>query len=119
MMTICRAILTMALATLLAGVSSAREPAARPAILLLGQDAAVADWALPQKLSKDYGFVVGACGFEEVTWKKLSQFHVVILFDMSRLYEGTRDVNAVEISPEGFRRVSDLLCRYVREGGGL
>ena len=79
----------------------------------------MADWALPQKLTKDHGLVVGACGFGELTWEKLRQFNVVVLFDMSRLYEGTRDVNAVEISPEGFRRVSDLLYRFVQEGGGL
>jgi hypothetical protein len=119
MMTIHRMMLPMAFAILLAEVSWAGEPAARLAILLLGQDAAVADWALPQKLSKDRGFAVGACGFEEITWNKLRQFNVVVLFDMSRRYEGTRDVNAVEISPEGFQRVSDLLYRYVREGGGL
>jgi hypothetical protein len=119
MMTIHRVMLTMAVSLLLARVSWATEPAAKPAILLLGQDAAVADWALPQKLSKDHGFVVGACGFEDLTWKKLRQFNAVVLFDMSRRYEGTRDVNAVEISPEGFRKVSDLLYRYVEEGGGL
>ena len=48
-------------------------------------------------------------GSEDLTWKKLSQFNAVVLFGMSRLFEGTRDVNAIEISPEGFRRISDLL----------
>ncbi|MCU0873722.1 MAG: hypothetical protein MUE50_15400, partial [Pirellulaceae bacterium] len=118
-MTIHHMLLTISLALLLFMHSSAGESSARPAILLLGQDPAVADWALPQKLTKDHGFVVGACGFGELTWESLRQFNVVVLFDMSRLYEGTRDVNAVEISPEGVRRVSDLLYRFVQEGGGL
>jgi hypothetical protein len=112
-------LLAMTSLILLAVSGWAAEPAARPAILLLGQDTVIADWALPQELGKDHGMAVGACGFHELTWEKLRQFNAVVVFDMSRLYEGTRDVNAVEISPEGFQRVSDLLYRYVREGGGL
>ena len=118
-MTVHHMLLTIPLALLPLLPSWAGESSARPAILLLGQEPAVADWALPQKLAKDHGLVVGACGFGELTWDKLRQFNVVVLYDMSRLYEGTRDVNAVEISPEGFRRVSDLLYRFIQEGGGL
>ncbi len=111
--------LVLSLTALLLAAPLLAQGPARPAVLLLHQGSELADWALPQKLTMDYGFTVGACGFNEITWEKLSQFNAVILFDMSRLYEGTRDVNAVEISPEGFKRVSDLLQRFVTEGGGL
>lgn len=114
------ALIALSLLALLATPAAfAQAPPAKPAVLLIHQGQELADWALPQKLAKEYGFVVGACGFEEVTWDLLSKFNAVILFDMSRRYEGTRDVNAVEISPEGFQRISDLLTRFVQEGGGL
>ncbi len=114
-----RLILLLGLTVLTTDFPALAQGPTRPAVLLIHNGPDLADWALPQKLSKDYGFVVGACGFGEVTWELLSKFNAVVLFDMSRRYEGTRTVNAVEISPEGFQRISDLLYRFVQEGGGL
>ncbi len=87
-----------------------------PAVLLLGQGA---DWPVCTKITEDTGINVGALGFGELTWEKLSKFNAVIIFDMSRLNPDTRDVNHVQISTEGFKRVSELLTRFVNEGGGL
>ncbi|HEY3396822.1 MAG TPA: hypothetical protein VGM19_04100 [Armatimonadota bacterium] len=119
-----RLVLCLAMLSLLAGsaVYAAPVPAAarpQPAILLLNDSGDLPYWAVPTKLHQDYGFSIGVCGFQALTWDVLKQYNAVIVFDMSRLLESTRDVNAVEISPEGFQRISDLLYRFAQEGGGL
>ena len=114
-----RTLLFLLAAWLVGSAAGAQGPVAQPTILLIHQGPDLADWALPRKLAKDYGLVVGACGFEDVTGDLLAKFNAVVLFDMSRINEQTRDVNAVEISPEGFKRISDLLYKYVQAGGGL
>ncbi|HEY3416936.1 MAG TPA: hypothetical protein VGM23_08650, partial [Armatimonadota bacterium] len=90
---------------------------AKPAILCIGNGGS--SWPIAKKLAKDYGFNFGVCDFGAVDWEMLSQFNAVLLFDMSRLNPDTREVNAVEINPAAFQRVSELLTRFVREGGGL
>lgn len=89
----------------------------RPAVLCLGGHGS--HWPILKKLAEDEGFVFGAIDFGRLTWDTLRQFNAVIVFDMSRLNPDGKQDNSVEISPPGFQRVSDLLDRFVQEGGGL
>ena len=109
--------LALSLTTSVQGQTPAQSPPSKPpAVLLLGQEA---NWPVCAKIAGDTGINFGARGFGDLTWEKLSKFNAVILFDMSRLNPDTREVNQVEMSPEGFKRVSELLARFVNEGGGL
>ncbi len=87
-----------------------------PSVALIGQGV---DWPVCAKITEDTGINFGLLNLGDMTWEKLSKFNAVILFDMSRLNTDTRKVSHVEISPEGFKRISELLTRFVNEGGGL
>lgn len=87
------------------------------AVLCLGQDASIANGALPRKLAAEHNLQVSGCGFGELTWDVLRQFNVVLVFDMSRFDPETKRVVPIDIRPEGLRRVSDLLYRFVEAGG--
>ena len=106
---------------LLASPCPAAAPAAGPPVsaLCLGQDASVSHTALPEKLRRDHGIHLGGVGFGELTWDVLKQYHVVILFDLSRLRPDTTRADAIEIGPQPFERVTDLLRRFIDEGGGV
>jgi hypothetical protein len=91
--------------------------APKPAVLCIGNGDPYS--YIATRLANDHGIQLGVCEFGEVTWEKLVQYNVVILFDMSRLNPDTRSDNAVEISPAGFQRVGDLLERFVQSGSGL
>ncbi len=88
-----------------------------PAVMLLHGRGT--DWGAVRELEAQSDLVFGACGFGELTWERLQEFNVVILFDMSRYEPETKGANDVTISPDGFERVAGLLERFVREGGGL
>ncbi|MHB9133371.1 MAG: hypothetical protein ACYDBB_20075 [Armatimonadota bacterium] len=89
----------------------------KPALLCLGNGGP--EWPAAKKLAADLGADIALLNYSQLTWEKLATFNAVILFDMSRLNADTRNDTAVEISTAGFKRVSDLLLRFVNEGGGL
>ncbi|MHB9022577.1 MAG: hypothetical protein ACYC7E_00150 [Armatimonadota bacterium] len=109
--------LPVLLLSLCAGSAIAAPLPVRPAVLCIGNGGPT--WPLAKKLRAEFGINVGICDFGALKWETLTRFNAVILFDMSRLNPDTRDEDAVEISPAGFQRVSELLTRFVQEGGGL
>jgi hypothetical protein len=104
---------------LLLSAAITRADDLKPAVLCISNPQSVEESGLPAKLRRDYGFQIAATNFDTVDWTMLQKFNVVILFDMSRLNADVRTDNHVDISTAGFERLSQLLMRFVRQGGGL
>lgn len=108
---------------LLATTLFASEPAApsqgKPvSVLLIGQSSKDVIYSpIADRLAEE-GINVGVCGFGQVTPVRLARYNAVMIFDMS-VQTDTEEVSHIQISPEGFKKVSEALDAFVKKGGGL